>query len=49
MGDGELKAEIAPIGGSLQPRLTIASATVQTLIQSDNDQIVQSLTPGRTC
>ena len=46
MGDGELKAEIAPTGGSLQPRLTIAGAGGQALIQSDNDQIIQSLQPG---
>jgi hypothetical protein len=46
MGDGELKVEIAATGGSLQPRLTIAAATGQTLIQTDNDQIVQSLQSG---
>ena len=46
MGDGELKAEIATTGGTLQPRLTLAGPTGQVLIQSDSGQIVQSLQPG---
>ncbi len=46
LGDGELKAEIATTGGTLQTRLTIAGPSGKTLIQSDDDQIVQSLQPG---
>jgi hypothetical protein len=45
MGDGELTADVIGSGG-LVPRLTISSATGQTLIQSDSDRIVQALVPG---
>jgi hypothetical protein len=46
LGNGELKAEVAAIGGTLQPRLSLAGPDGQMMIQSDSGQIVQSLEPG---